>query len=462
MAEEELVDFGFSAVTADEYDRDNTDGENTGSGGSASPNALASMDAKIEQIMAAISSKPDAPADEFGFSQEDKDKQDETLAGIELKIDKILSLEQDEERAQTTADILAQLNDATGESRTSSAKATEAVGKQDEIMKFLESMSPKIDKILNTLLFTFIIKIIFFVFIFLINPLEDPFYQNYLFRYRDGTSYVAALFLLISIFKKNTFLEHISKSYFYWLIILSVFLVIITNLRILLPAILFAYLFIFQTSSKNLILKAVCTFLYIGSFMGYSYLLPKIQYNLHGKEKIELRIKNLEDRKLSKNRIEKEKKILKKGYQPKRYNSLFNKINQQLETRFSPAMKYLNNLNAKKIVIGKGIGTTFKIQSFSYRGLDLNLNKIDSFYLTQFIKYGIFGLILILILFKIFISKNIFNNRLKLSIISFYLIIMLVNSVLYQPGTIVHLTLLNLIMISINQKNIIYKETTVE
>jgi len=146
---EELVDFGFSAVTADEYERDNTDGENTGSGGSASPEALASMDAKIEQIMAAISSKPDAPSNDYGFSQEDKDKQDETLAGIELKIDKILSLEQDEERAQTTADILAQLNDATGESRTSSAKATEAVGKQDEIMEFLESMSPKIDKILK-------------------------------------------------------------------------------------------------------------------------------------------------------------------------------------------------------------------------------------------------------------------------------------------------------------------------
>jgi len=326
----------------------------------------------------------------------------------------------------------------------------------------IKNINIKIDKILNTLLFTFIIKIIFFVFIFLINPLEDPFYQNYLFRYRDGTTYVAALFILISIFKKSTLLEYISKSYFYWLIILSIILVTIANLRILLPAILFAYLFIFQTSSKNLILKAVCTFLYIGSFMGYSYLLPKIQYNLHGKEKIELRIKNLEDRKLSKNRIEKEKKILKKGYQPKRYNSLFNKINQQLETRFSPAMKDLNNLNAKKIVIGKGIGTTFKIPSFSYRGLDLNLNKIDSFYLTQFIKYGIFGLILILILFKIFISKNIFNNRLKLSIISFYLIIMLVNSVLYQPGTIVHLTILNLIMISINQKNIIYKETTEE
>ena len=149
MAEEELVDFGFSAVTADEYERDNTDGENTGSGGSASPEALASMDAKIEQIMAALSSKSDAPPDDFGFSQEKQDSLEEILTANSEKLDKILSLEQDEERAQTTADILAQLNDATGESRTSSKKAGEVVGKQDEIMKFLESMSPKIDKILK-------------------------------------------------------------------------------------------------------------------------------------------------------------------------------------------------------------------------------------------------------------------------------------------------------------------------
>tara|TARA_B100000029_G_scaffold44606_1_gene41166 strand:- start:20 stop:886 length:867 start_codon:yes stop_codon:yes gene_type:complete len=148
---EELVDFGFSAVTADEYERDQTDGENTGLGGSASPEALASMDAKIEQIMAHLASQADQelPSGDFGFSQEDKEKQDATLADIEAKIDKILALEQDEERAQTTADILAQLNDATGESRTSSAKASEAVGKQDEIMNFLQDMSPKIDKILK-------------------------------------------------------------------------------------------------------------------------------------------------------------------------------------------------------------------------------------------------------------------------------------------------------------------------
>jgi hypothetical protein len=150
MAEEELVDFGFSAVTADEYDRDNTDGENTGSGGSASPDALASMDAKIEQIMSALAAQKDLPSPDFGASvSAGNETLSEKLNEVELKIDKILSLEQDEERAQTTADILSQLNDATGESRTSSKKSGEVVGKQDEIMKFLESMSPKIDKILK-------------------------------------------------------------------------------------------------------------------------------------------------------------------------------------------------------------------------------------------------------------------------------------------------------------------------
>jgi hypothetical protein len=317
----------------------------------------------------------------------------------------------------------------------------------------IKNINISINKILNVVSFTFIIKIIFFIIIFLINPLEDPYYQNNLFRYKDGTTYVAALLLLIYLFKKTTLLKYVSKYYLNLLIILSIIIVLIANLRILLPAILFAYLFIYKTNSKNAIIKVACTILYVGAFTGSSYFLPKIQYSLHGKEKIELRIKNLEERKLSTKRINQEKKILEKGYQAKRYNSL-NKISQQLKTRFFPAMKYLNKLNPKSIIIGNGMGTTFKIPSFSYRGLDPNLNKIDSFYLTQFIKYGFTGLLLILLLFKNCIYNYINDNRLKLSIISFYLIIMLVNSIFYQPGAIVHLALLNLIMFSVNRKNI--------
>ena len=146
---EELVDFGFSAVTADEYEADQTDGDNTGGGGSASPEALAQMDAKIEQIMSHLAAQKDLPDADFGFSQDKQDSLEEKLTANSDKLDKILALEQDEERAQTTADILAQLNDATGDSRTASAEAKKSVGKQDEIMKFLQDMSPKIDKILK-------------------------------------------------------------------------------------------------------------------------------------------------------------------------------------------------------------------------------------------------------------------------------------------------------------------------
>ena len=146
---EEFVDFGFSAVTADEYEADQTDGDNTGGGGSASPEALASMDAKIEQIMSHLAAQKDLPDADFGFSQDKQDSLEEKLTANSDKLDKILALEQDEERAQTTADILAQLNDATGDSRTASAEAKKSVGKQDEIMKFLQDMSPKIDKILK-------------------------------------------------------------------------------------------------------------------------------------------------------------------------------------------------------------------------------------------------------------------------------------------------------------------------
>ena len=146
---EEIVDFGFSAVTADEYEQDQTDGENTGSGGSASPEALSAMDAKIEQIMSHLAAQKSDDSSDGWSSSEVKEDLESKLKAIETKIDEVLVLERDEERAQTTADILSQLNDATEATSATSKKSGEVVGKQDEIMKFLQDMSPKIDKILK-------------------------------------------------------------------------------------------------------------------------------------------------------------------------------------------------------------------------------------------------------------------------------------------------------------------------
>ena len=149
MAEEEIVDFGFSAVTADEYEADQKDGENTGGGGSASPEALESMDTKIEQIMSHLASQKTDDSNDGWSTSEAKEDIESKLRAIESKIDEVLVLEKDEERAQTTADILSQLNDATESTSSASKKQGEVVGKQDEIMKFLQDMSPKIDKILK-------------------------------------------------------------------------------------------------------------------------------------------------------------------------------------------------------------------------------------------------------------------------------------------------------------------------
>ena len=149
MAEEEqIIDFGFSAVTADEYEADQTDGENTGGGGSASPEALSSMDAKIEQIMSHLAAQ--SKEEDGGWtSSEAAQSLENKLAQISSKVDEVLVLERDEERAQTTADILSQLNDATEATSATSKKSGEVVGKQDEIMQFLQDMSPKVDKILK-------------------------------------------------------------------------------------------------------------------------------------------------------------------------------------------------------------------------------------------------------------------------------------------------------------------------
>ena len=305
-------------------------------------------------------------------------------------------------------------------------------------------------KNLLTILFLgFSIKLLFFFAVFLTNPLEDPYYQKYLYKYRDGVTYIAALFLIIYTFQKDLFIKNISRKKLYFLIIASFLIVIISNLRIYLPALIIPYLFFNKTSSNNFLKKALIVLLYIGAFLSYSYYMPKYQYELYGKQKIVERIKELEDRKLSKARINKEKAILDKGYVPTRYQTLFRKIKNQLEKRFGPSFYYLDNLSLKEIALGNGIATTFTIPSFNYRKLDPKLNKIDSLYLTHFIKYGLVGLIIFLFIFYKLFTVIIKNNKIRYSIIGFYIIVSLMSAITYQPGTIVHLTFLHLIILSI-------------
>ena len=304
-------------------------------------------------------------------------------------------------------------------------------------------------KNLLTILFLgFSVKLLFFSAVFLTNPLEDPFYQKYLYKYRDGVTYIAALFLIIYAVQKDLFINNFSRKILYFLMVSSFLIVIISNLRIYLPALIIPYLFINNNSAKNILKKALIISLYIGAFLSYSYYMPKFQYELYGKEKIVERIKELEDRKLSQVRINKEKAILDRGYVPTRYQTLFRKIKNQLEKRFGPSFYYLDKLSLLEVALGNGIATTFTIPFFNYRKLDPKLNKIDSLYLTHFIKYGLVGLFIFLLIFYKLFTVMIKDNKIRYAIISLYLIIGFMNAITYQPGTIVHLTFLHLIILA--------------
>ena len=71
-------------------------------------------------------------------------------------------------------------------------------------IQLLRSIKIDLKTILNILLYSLILKIIFFIILFILDPFQDPYYQSNLFRYRDGLTFISALFLVIFIYKKNS------------------------------------------------------------------------------------------------------------------------------------------------------------------------------------------------------------------------------------------------------------------
>ena len=112
-------------------------------------------------------------------------------------------------------------------------------------------------------------------------------------------------------------------------------------------------------------------------------------------------------------------------------------------------MSNLKQMTNLEILVGKGFATTFEIEHFKYRGLDTKHNSVDSVYLTFFVKYGLVGLALIVILFLRLILVNIKLKELKVSLIFFFLTVFITASVLYHPGTILYVIFINLFMNSL-------------
>ncbi|MAM04490.1 MAG: hypothetical protein CMD06_00840, partial [Flavobacteriales bacterium] len=124
----------------------------------------------------------------------------------------------------------------------------------------------------------------------------------------------------------------------------------------------------------------------------------------------------------------------------------------QLATRFGPAVEKIREMKNFEYIYGLGLGTYFEIPWFKYRGLDTKLNTIDSTYLSLFVKYGILGLLIIYMFFKLLLF-NITNSNMRVSYIIFYLIIFFTLSSLYQAGTIFHFLFLNLLVISLKDES---------
>jgi len=312
-------------------------------------------------------------------------------------------------------------------------------------IQLFRSIKIDLKTILNTLFYSLVLKIIFFIILFLLDPFQNPAYQGSLWRYRDGLTFVSALFLIIFIYKKKLMRLEIPKVKLNIVIILAILILVISNQRILLIAMLPIYL-LNKGILDNLGKKLMISLIFISSFIGYTYVMPLIQYNLHTKAKTVLVIKDLEEKKAKKHRIDRQKNKLSKGYTAGRYNSLFKNLNKQFNTRFSPALDHIKDMRLVEFIFGKGFATTFERGYFKYRGLDVNDNKIDSTYLTFFVKYGIVGLVLLMFLFFQVLLANVYDYHLKLNLIVFYLILFLLITPFFQSGTIFQLVFANLIM----------------
>ena len=264
--------------------------------------------------------------------------------------------------------------------------------------------------ILNILIVTFVFKLFFFIFLLLGVSFSDIYYQSNAFRYFDASTFVAALFLIVIVFKKKSFISNVSKYKLNIIIVLSIIIVLISNLRIILAALLFVYLVV---NHKNLFKKALIVISAIFLFVMYSDLMQAE------------RVINALD---------------------------FKELLIQFATRFSPAFDKISIMSSYQYLYGLGIGTYFEIPWFEYRGLDSKLNTIDSTYLTFFVKYGLLSIGILFLFFRVLL-KNIKDVLLRKSIVVFYLILFVTMSILYQSGAVFQILFLNMLMISINNED---------
>ena len=262
----------------------------------------------------------------------------------------------------------------------------------------------------NSLICVFISKILFFIVILFGFSFDDQYYQNNIFRYFDAVTFIASLILIYYILMRQRMLTEVSKIKINFILILAIIIILISNLRILILALLFVYLFY---SKSNFFRKSFYLVLAVSFFLLYSHIMSANRVLDSDKSEI---------------------------------------VALQLASRFAPAIEKVIQMKPYEYIYGLGIGTYFEIPWFEYRTLDTKLNTIDSTYLTLFVKYGLFSVLIFIIFFRLLLF-NINNTRLRKSIILFYCIVFLTMSSLYQSGTVFHFLFLNLWFLSLKNEN---------
>ena len=271
-----------------------------------------------------------------------------------------------------------------------------------------------INNFLSVLIFAFFFKIVisFIIMLYPSSFTSDIYYNEQSSRYIDATSFIAALFL-VSLFSIDRRMINVNKFLLAICMSFSFMILIISNSRTLLAITLFLVLF-----GGNLkVYKKIIFATFLGG-VTYFYV------NYFGISRI-----------------------------------LSIDVLTSLTTRYAPAINKIGEMSIIEIFFGYGFRTFFEIPWFGYRGLDSYLNSIDSMYLTFFVKYGICSIFLIVLFLKL-ITKNITDKKHRFLIISFFLLIFLTYSPLYQNYTIIYVFYLILlpIILEVKNKEDIYKE----
>lgn len=111
----------------------------------------------------------------------------------------------------------------------------------------------------------------------------------------------------------------------------------------------------------------------------------------------------------------------------------YNLVMEQLfSKRFSPFIEEIATFEWYHYIFGKGIGETLFIPWFVYRQNIDNFNiSMDNIYMTMYVKYGVFSLIIYLLLL-IFIFKTNTNQRFKILLTLYFFVSGLTMAFLYQ------------------------------